>query len=166
MSETAKRREVLSKYCKGYGLDIGYGGDPIKPSAITVDMPQPYTSLGDHPLNLGGDARDLFWFKNNVLDYVYSSHCLEDFENTQEVAVEWLRVLKKDGVLVLLLPDQKRYEAHCEKAGTIPNQAHKIKNFSLQYLKKIISDIPYAKIIYEKDLLDDYGFEIVVKKIT
>ena len=29
MSETAKCRERLKKYIEGYGIDIGYGGDPI-----------------------------------------------------------------------------------------------------------------------------------------
>ena len=57
MSETSRCRERLKKFCVGYGIDVGYGGDPILPSAITVDLPHPYTKVGDAPLNLGGDAR-------------------------------------------------------------------------------------------------------------
>jgi hypothetical protein len=54
MSETSKCRGRLKKFCVGYGVDIGYGGDPIPPSAITIDLLHPYPTVGDAPLNLGG----------------------------------------------------------------------------------------------------------------
>ena len=164
-SETSLYRDLLVGYCKGYGLDIGYGGDPIKPSAITIDNPEgDMAHCGDHPLNLGGDARQLKWLQDNSLDYVYSSHCLEDFEDTREVMLEWLRVLKRGGKLVLLLPDQSRYEAFCKKRNILPNEAHKIKEFSLLYIKQIAGGISTAKVIFEKDNLGDYNFAIVIEK--
>lgn len=163
-SETSKYRNKLAQFCQGYGVDLGYGGDPIKPSSITVDLPTPYTEVGKQPLNLGGDARNLSWFTDNSLGYVYSSHLLEDFEDTGEVLQEWARVIKKGGRLVLLLPDQKRYEAHCAEAGTEPNQAHKIKDFSLAYVKKYLATMSYLKIIYEKDDLEGYCFLVVAEK--
>src|SRR3972149_2826407 len=106
MSETFRCRERLKKFCTGYGLDIGYGGDPIVPSAITVDLPKPYAKVGECPLNLGGDAGNLRWFRDTVLDYVYSSHLLEDFPayKTEAVLREWMRVLKPRGNLILYLP--------------------------------------------------------------
>lgn len=165
MSETKSHGENLKAYCKGYGIDVGYGGDPIIPTAITVDLPMPYTKVGSHPLNLGGDAKNLFWFNDDVLDYVYSSHCLEDFENTRDVLVEWTRVIRQGGKLVLLLPDQQRYEAACESIGISPNAEHKIKTFGLKYLKDTISSIPNLKIIFEQDLIGKYNFQIVVEKI-
>ena len=36
----------------GIGIDVGYEGEPIVPSAITIDSEKPYTSTGNHPLNL------------------------------------------------------------------------------------------------------------------
>lgn len=164
MSETARHRDELTQYCVGYGIDIGYGGDAIVDSAITVDMPQPYTHLGEHPLNLGGDARDLKWFDDNVLDYVYSSHCLEDFEDTAALLNEWFRVLKPGGNLVLLLPDQKRYEECCRRAGTEPNPGHKIKEFGLSYLKGVLRQFPFAEVLAEKDFIEEYNFYIIVRK--
>lgn len=165
MSETAKYRKELSKYCVGYGVDLGYGGDPIIESAITVDLPIPYTILGKHPLNIGGDATNLRWLKENSLDYVYSSHLLEDFENTKEIIEEWSRILKRRGKLVLLLPDQKRYEESCRERNEHPNPSHKIKEFSLDYIKNIIREIPYLKIISEKDYVGDYNFSLVAEKV-
>jgi predicted SAM-dependent methyltransferase len=166
-SETSKYRNNLQKFCKGCGLDIGFGGDPISPAAITLDLSRGRMAYcGDSPMNLDGDASNLFWFSDNVLDYVYSSHCLEDFENTKDMIIEWTRVLKIGGNLVLLLPDQKRYENHCKMIGAKPNPAHKIKNFGLLYLKNILSDINYLKVLYERDFKNNYNFLIVIKKIN
>jgi predicted SAM-dependent methyltransferase len=165
MSETPNCRNRLIKYCQGYGLDLGYGGDPITPSAITVDLPIPYAHVGNHPLNLGGDARNIYWFKDNVLDYVFSSHLLEDFENTEEVLREWIRVLKVGGYLVLFCPDEQIYHEHCRKTGQDYNLAHKISNFSLAYVKKILLEkFPDMEIVHENPLIDVYSFEIVARK--
>jgi predicted SAM-dependent methyltransferase len=165
MSETARCRERLKQFCIGYGIDAGYGGDPIIPTAITVDLPQPYTKVGDAVLNLGGDARNLYWFKDNVLDYVYSSHLLEDFEDTASVLKEWLRVLKPGGHLVLFCPDEQIYRAHCKKTGQDYNLSHKIDNFGLDYVKKMLADnFSGLEIVHETPLIDDYSFELVVRK--
>src|SRR6516225_5766892 len=104
-SETSKCRGRLALFCTGYGVDLGFGGDPITETAIRVDLPQPYTHVGAYGIQLGGTATSLFWFNDGVLDYVYSSHLLEDFEDTQGLLKEWLRVLKIGGRLVLFCPD-------------------------------------------------------------
>lgn len=71
MSETSVARASLSKYCMGNGIDIGYGGDPIIPSAITLDQLKPYNWVGKAPQNLVGDCKDLYWFKDGVMDFCY-----------------------------------------------------------------------------------------------
>ncbi len=163
--ETSRCRERLKRFCVGYGLDIGYGGDPIVPGAITVDLPQPYTKVGGAPLNLGGDARDLYWFRDEVFDYVYSSHLLEDFEDTRSVVKEWLRVIKPGGYLILFCPDEQVYRRHCRKTGQAYNCAHKIDNFSLAYVKQILLECSRgAEVVHETPLVDDYSFELVVRK--
>ena len=140
--ETSNCRERLKIFCVGYGVDIGYGGDPIIPNAITIDLPVPYTKVGDAPLNLGGDARDLYWFTDESLDYVYSSHLLEDFP-----------------------PDEKRYREHCKKTGQSYNLAHKVDHFDIDYLKRVLEPIPNIQIINENPLSEQYSFEIAIKKI-
>jgi len=168
-SETAKARPRLNKFCRGNGIDLGYGGDPIVPSAITMDLPSPYTKVGAHPQNLAGDARDLYWFKDNVLDYVYSSHLLEDIspEETAAVIGEWLRVIKVGGVLVLYGPDEQVYRAYCKEKGWPPNAAHKIDNFGLKYLKEVLEHDfrDQYSIVHEIELIDDYCFDFVVRKL-
>jgi uncharacterized protein (TIGR02246 family) len=168
-SETSKARPRLSRFCQGNGVDLGYGGDPIVPSAITMDLPTPYTKLGDHPQNLPGDARDLYWFKNNALDYVYASHLLEDFPPQETVPVlrEWLRVIKVGGFLVLYGPDEPAYRAHCKKKGQVPNAAHKMDNFGLRYLKGVLErNFPgQYSVVHETELIDVYCFDLVIRKL-
>lgn len=166
MSETAVCRNRLSVYCKGNGVDLGYGGDPIVPTAITVDMSLPYVKYDNHPQNLSGDARNLYWFKDGVLDYVYSSHLLEDFprEETKGILIEWLRVLKSGGHLVLYLPHELRYREHCSKTGQPYNGAHKIEEMSLDYIRKIVLEIGNVDIVHERDRSETYSFDIVVRK--
>ena len=98
ISETSRSRTTLAPFCEGYGVDLGFGGDPIAPHAIRVDLPRPYTAVGDLSVQLGGDATDLVWFRDGVLDFVYSSHLLEDFDDTERVLREWLRVDRKSVV--------------------------------------------------------------------
>jgi uncharacterized protein (TIGR02246 family) len=168
-SETSKARPRLSKFCQGNGIDLGYGGDPIVPTVITMDLPRPYARLGDHPQNLAGDARDLYWFRNNILDYVYSSHLLEDFSSKETAAVlrEWLRVIKVGGVLVLYGPDEQAYRAHCKKTGQDYNPSHKIDDFGLRYVKRVLEQNFQGtySIVHEIELIDDYCFDLVVRKL-
>lgn len=164
-SETSKHRHNLVGFCQGYGIDIGYGGDPISPSAITIDYPQGHMAFtGGHPMNIGGDASKLNWFANEALDYVYSSHCLEDFEDTESILREWVRVLKVGGKLVILCPDQKRYEAHCQATNQPPNAAHKLAHFGLQHCQNCLDRIGKTKTVFAKDVENDYSFYLVAQK--
>src|SRR6516165_1499209 len=116
-SETSKCRERLAPFCLGYGVDLGFGGDPITETAIRIDMPHPYARTGSYEVQLGGDATKLHWFNDNVLDYVYSSHLLEDFEDTRTILLEWLRVLRPGGRLIVFCPDEQVYREHCRRTG-------------------------------------------------
>ena len=75
MSETAAARSVLAPYCTGIGLDMGFGGTAITPTAICFDMEAMYCpSLEGHRQHLRGDARHLPFICEEPLTYIYSSH--------------------------------------------------------------------------------------------
>ena len=168
-SETSKFRHLFIKYCNGDGIDIGFGGDPAVPTAITIDLPTPYAKTGDFAQNLYGDGRNLHWFKDNILDYVYSSHLLEDFEDTQNVLKEWIRVLKPGGYLLLLLPNEQRFREYCKENGMPYNEEHKHENFSLENIKHILKSLEiiiieeHDKLVYELEG-SDYNFAVISQK--
>lgn len=106
-----------AKYMSGKGLDIGYAGytsgaQPILPGAIGVDLNYP-----------GYDGKTLP-FGNETQDYIYSSHCLEHIRPIDYTILEWFRVLKTSGYMILVLPHQYLYE----KKQALPskwNEDHK-----------------------------------------
>ena len=164
-SETSKCRARLAPYCTSYGLDLGPGGDPITPHAIRVNLPQPYSHVGSLPVQLGGDAGNLYWFRDGVLDFVYSSHLLEDYQDTEAVLREWLRVLKPGGKIVLFCPDEQVYRKHCDATGQPYNQHHVHSEFSLDFVKRILDRIGETEVLYEMPLIDIYSWELVCRKI-
>jgi predicted SAM-dependent methyltransferase len=163
VSETSKCRASLAPYCVGDGLDIGYGGDPIVPTAICMDLPDRYAAYADHPQHLAGDAADLRWFRDGSLDYVYSSHVLEDFEDTGPVLREWLRVLRPGGHLVLYLPDEQTYRAHCARQGKPPNPHHVHADFGPSRMRELIADLD-VEVVHERFPVGIYSFELVLRK--
>ena len=60
-------------------MDVGFGGEKIVDTAWGFDMPQPYTQVGSHRQQLRGDCRQFPFLCDDALDYIYSSHVLEDF---------------------------------------------------------------------------------------
>ena len=129
MSETAKYRNLTVKYCSGNGVDLGSGGNPVVPWAISVDLPRDeYASYNagnspEHSVHWRGDALNLP-FKDGTLDFVYSSHLLEDFADWTPALREWTRVLKRGGNLVILMPDRALW-AEALRRGQPPNCAHR-----------------------------------------
>lgn len=157
MGETTNIREHAIKYCIGLGLDLGCGGDKITPHSIGFDLPQPYFQAGNDVIEMKGDARFLP-FNDNVLDYIFSSHLLEDFTDTAGLLKEWLRVIKPNGYLVLYLPDELRYREYCKQTNQGVNGNHKII-MSSDYLKSFLTDYKIVE-CFE----NSYSFFYVVQK--
>lgn len=168
--EQAWCRERLAKWCVGNGTDLGFGGAPILPTAICIDRPEGHPERCNlpppvPPTHFVGDVRDLP-FKDNVLDYVFSSHCLEDMEDTAACLCEWARVLKVGGHIVLFLPDEQAYRADCAKWGNGPNGAHKHANFSLEYVKQCLplNCVPVHELWPVPG--NNYSFDLVAQKMS
>lgn len=144
-SETSRFRHLVEGYCVGNGLDLGAAGDPVVPNAIQVELPldaaKNYGGLlfGSAPIQLRGDATNLHWFADESLDFVYSSHLLEDFADWLKVLCEWVRVLRYGGHLVLLVPDHKRFRA-AVAAGQGDNLSHR-HEFSLGELPAVADSL-------------------------
>jgi hypothetical protein len=80
-------------FCKGNGYDVGFCKEEWKfPGATGIDI----------SLDNGYHANNL---PEELVDYIYSSHCLEHVDNWTETLELWLSKLKEGGVLFLYLPD-------------------------------------------------------------
>ena len=91
------REGFFEKYCKGEGLDVGYGGDIIMPGCSGWDF-------------RNGDAQYLSGVEDESFDFVYSSHCLEHMYDVQTSLKNWFRVVRKGGYLLLAIPHRNLYE--------------------------------------------------------
>jgi hypothetical protein len=168
MSETAAARPNLAKYCTGFGIDMGFGGSAIVPTALTFDMPTGYCpSFEGHKQIFQGDCRNLSFVCNEVFDYMYSSHLLEDFTYVElkQILIEWRRVIKTGGFLVTNCPDQQKFLAHCEKTGQPKNDAHKEQDFSLANFKKVVYGVGDWEEIFVEPNAGAYSWHLVLKKI-
>lgn len=163
MSETAKFRALLAPFCVGRGAEIGPGGDPIVPEAIRVDLERPYARVGEAEPHLRGTGARLPCFADGELDYLYSSHVLEDFFDTEGVLREWLRVVRPGGHVVLNLPDQALYLRLTPPA--IRNENHCRPEFGPRYVRGVIERIGGCEVVLLEDPPPgDYAFPVVIRK--
>ncbi len=133
-AETPRYRHLTTQYLGGSGLDIGTGGfSPVVRHAIAVELPPEefsrYTGgrIPAYPLHLTCGALTLP-FKDKSLDFVYSSHLIEDFFEWIPPITEWTRVIKPGGHLVLLYPDARLWNEAIAR-GQPPNCDHRHESF-------------------------------------
>ena len=101
MNETSKLKKLLTAeeaaWFDGKGIDIGCGGDPITPDCRKFDLDD-------------GDAGNIGKHVRGSFDWVYSSHCLEDLEDPVAALAGWWKLVKKGGLLIVVVPDEDLYE--------------------------------------------------------
>lgn len=167
MSETATCRERLGRFCLGVGVDLGAGGDPINNTAICIDRDESdlrRSHVGQARTHIVCDVFERLPFEIGCLDYIFSSHCLEDSLTPAITLMTWAGYLKPEGHLVLFLPDQQAYLRCCEKDGIQPNQAHVFSDFSLDFVKRILPE--NLEVVHELFPVPNnpYSFDLVCKK--
>lgn len=108
--------ECIEKYIEGKGIDVGCGTNRLSPNVLAIDQ-QPNKEYSH--ADIVHDCQDLeikgpiefngsqYEFKDNELDFIFSSHVLEDFEKISEVFMNWWKKLRAGGLMILLLPDME-----------------------------------------------------------
>lgn len=156
--ETTKTRFRLQSYIYGEGVDLGCGCDKVNSKAIGVDK------IAVPGVDFLSDVRKLNFFEDNSFDYVYSSHTLEDLEDTRAALVEWWRILKPQGFLILYLPNKNLYPNIGQPGANI---AHK-HDFVSSDITEIIGTIGGFSVEHEKLYGggNEYSFLLIVRKIS
>lgn len=109
-------RNLMVKYCKGKGLDVGCGGSKVVPDAIGVDItPKGKRGIAGNQLGRKSQAditvKDTkLPFKDGEFDYVHARHVIEHPVDPLAALREWVRVLKKDGLLIIATPDEDKID--------------------------------------------------------
>jgi len=171
-SETSKVRDMVLPYCNGFGCDVGFGGDKIKKvDCLGIDLPKPYGFTGKDLVDIGCDlSKETIPVSDNHFDYVYSSHLIEDFEDTGRILKDFCRITKSGGNIILVFPDQQVYEKHCKQTGQLVNVNHIHKTMGLDFMKKCFETLKNEmninfEILFSSDCKIDYNV-ILVAKIT
>lgn len=172
-SETSKVRHIVTPYIYSKNIiDLGFGYDKIIPEAIGADQGSvgDYLGqkLGEDTLDMVADVSVLIPVPDNTYDIVYSSHLIEDFNHPQTIITEMIRVLKNNGRLIMVFPDQKRYQELESHIGLNPH--HKHADMGLDFMKRCLStlskDTGYIfDIIFESDCKIDYNV-IIIADVT
>ncbi len=89
------------------------------------------------------EATDLSLIKDSAYDFVISSNCLEHVANPLKAIEEWIRVIKKEGLLLLIVPNKEFCFDHNRPVTTfshlLDDYQHNIKEDDLTHLNEIVA---------------------------
>lgn len=109
-SKASKRRYQIgnfhSKYFVGNGIDVGAGNDCLENNISNFIG---IKSVRNWDLK-DGDAQYLQSIPDNYFDFLHSSHCLEHMVNYKIALINWIRVCKPGGYLIITIPEEQMYE--------------------------------------------------------
>lgn len=105
------REGFFEAYCRGNGIDIGWGGDLLAANCVGWDFED-------------GDAELLEGVPDGAYDFVYSSHNLEHLYDVDRALINWWRVLKPGGHLLLFLPHRDLCEGRRYLPSSEPDHKH------------------------------------------
>lgn len=84
-------------------------------------------------------------------DFVLSSHCIEHLANPLQGLLEWIRVLKENGLLVLVVPHK---DGTFDHRRPVTSMAHMIQDFDMQMQEDDLTHLD--EILRLHDLRMDY----------
>jgi SAM-dependent methyltransferase len=114
------------------------------------------------------DAVDIAVIKNEEYDFVFASHILEHIANPLKAVAEWLRIIKKDGYIIIIVPEKSicfDHKREYSKFSTLLSQYQKnVGEDDLSTLKEILTnhdldkDTPAGTFVeFTKRSLDNYN---------
>jgi SAM-dependent methyltransferase len=160
MAETSKayQRRInegfFDKYIHGKVIDIGVGridthdgADPLTPDCDTWDKDN-------------GNAELMEGVADESYDVVYNSHLLEHLHNPERAILNWFRILKKGGYLIMSVPHRDLYE----RKKTLPSNWNLDHKF---YLLPDTAEPPHTvsfKWLIER-ALQDKAYKLISMKV-
>ena len=169
------RKQIASRYLRGNGIEIGPLHSPLEiPVGVTVsyldrmpveELRKQYPELSNYDLvepDIVEDGETLASIADASLDFVIANHMIEHCQNPIFSLENWLRVLKKSGILYLAIPD-KRYTFDRDRPVTTLDHlvqdytegSEWSKKFHFEEWNRLVSKVPEKEIaIKTKELID------------
>lgn len=97
---------AFMRYFAGKGIDIGGAPDPLLQYEHLFPLME-QCQIWDRQ---HGDAQYMPTVADEKFDFVHSSHTLEHMEDPATAMVNWIRILKRGGYLVCIVPHEMLYE--------------------------------------------------------
>lgn len=146
----------------GVGIDMGCG-QAISPFCIGVDK----YSGDDHP-DYGGAyhphlelrADKPLPFTDGCFDFLISHHSLEHMNDAEWTLREWIRIVKPNGILAIVMPDGKY-------PGTDNDKDHKRVYTAEEFKEEVLDSLVGESLVkvIEYDTFDNcFSFNCVLKK--
>lgn len=85
---------------------VNFSDDTIWEGKIQAGEQYTYAT-GKQGIQYIMEAGDLSLLDNDSYDFLISSHCLEHCANPVSVLLEWKRIVKKAGFILIVVPDQR-----------------------------------------------------------
>ena len=161
--EASKIRWHCVPYFRGRVLDIGCGPYKTFPHWIGVDNGHHWGMQG---ADIKSEATKLDLIASQSCDAVFSSHLLEHipYEDVPATLNEWMRVVKKNGHLMLYLPDKDEYPNVGEFGANPDHKFDPTYENIVEALEKV--DYSWDILEFEKrNETDEYSLWFVVKKL-
>lgn len=100
------------------------------------------------------EATDMASLAAESYDFVLSSHALEHTANPIQALSEWVRLLKKEGILVLLLPHKDGTFDHRRPVSTL---SHLIEDFDAKMTEDDLTHMPEILALHDLALDPEAG---------
>jgi SAM-dependent methyltransferase len=143
----------ITDYFVGFGIDIGGKPDPL---ILYAELFPGIKDVRVWDLE-DGDAEYMAGVPDESFDFVHSSHCLEHLRDPYQGLLNWFRILKPNGHLILTVPDEDLYEQ-----GAWPSTYNYDHKWTFT-INKIESWSPKSINIFE--LISSLGVACETKKI-
>lgn len=161
-NEETKIAVLVVPYAQGRGLDIGCGPRKCWWRMIGVDNLVDYGGQRPPSVDVVAEGDKLDMFADKTMDFVFSSHFLEHVVDTKACLLEWWRVLKPGGNLILYLP-HKNFYPNIGQDGANSDHKH---DFLPDDIINIMKDVGSWELLEneERNKWTEYSFFLVFKK--
>lgn len=133
--------------------DLGCGKNKTVEMAIGMDI-NPVTDLV-------GSIDDLFSIPSYSADVVISRHSLEHMIDPVLALLEWTRILKEEGKIIIVLPDHEKIDT----MDMMLSAGKHLHAFTMDSFASLVSMIPGIEIKELRPVVKGWSFGAVLKKI-